>query len=242
MRATDPAHRHDRLALRLSVIISRLLTGEALSLKALSDEFSVSERTLRRDFHQRLLHLDITSDNGTWRLRTNPMRNHTPGALAFARNTGIARLIPSQSHQLMQLLMDENGTSPCLICHVKQPAGILPDCFQRLAEGIYHHRMVSLLVKGIHHDNLEPYRLIYPLSHWYLVASQYGAIRVFRVEDVTSVTLSEQHFRRSIETSALIVDDDFINALPHFHFISNVIHTFRERPPAPQTRPKGVKT
>jgi predicted DNA-binding transcriptional regulator YafY len=242
MRATDPAHRHDRLALRLSVIISRLLAGESLSLKALSGEFGVSERTLRRDFSQRLLHLDLTGDNGCWRLRTNPMRDHTPGALAFARNTGIARIIPSQSRQLMQLLMDENGTSPCLIGHVQHPSRILPDCFQRLAEGIYHHRLVSLLVKGIRHDHLEPYRLIFSHVCWYLVASQYGAIRVFRVEEVTSVSLSERSFHRRSETSALIVDADFINALPHFHFISNVIHTFRELSPEPKTRPKGVKT
>lgn len=242
MRATDPAHRHDKLALRLSVIINRLLAGESLSLKVLSDEFGVSERTLRRDFHQRLLHLDLTGDNGTWRLRTNPTRDHTPGALAFARNTGIARLLPVQSRQLMQLLMDENGTSPCLIGHIHQPVGILPDCFQRLAEGIYHHRLVSLLVKGIRHDHLEPYRLIFSQACWYLVASQYGAIRVFRVEEVTSVSLLERSFHRRSETSALIVDADFINALPHFHFISNVIHTFRERSPEPQARPKGVKT
>lgn len=222
MRATNPAPRHDRLALRLSVIISRLFAGESLSLKALSGEFGVSERTLRRDFSQRLLHLDLTGDNGCWRLRTNPMRDHTPGALAFARNTGIARLIPSQSRHLMQLLMDENGTSPCLIGHAQQPAGILPDCFERLAEGIYHHRLVSLLVKGIRHDHLEPYRLIFSHADWYLVASQYGAIRVFRVEEVTSVSLSERSFHRRSETSALIVDADFINALPHFHFISNV--------------------
>ncbi|HGW3464802.1 TPA: HTH domain-containing protein [Proteus mirabilis] len=32
-------------------MISRLLTGETLSLKALSDEFGVSERTLQRDFN-----------------------------------------------------------------------------------------------------------------------------------------------------------------------------------------------
>lgn len=167
MRTTEPAQRHDRLALRLSVIISQLLASESLSLKALSDEFGVSERTLRRDFHQRLLHLDITGDNGTWRLRTSPMRDHIPDALAFACNTGIACLIPSQNKQLMQLLMDENGTSLCLIGHAEQPAGILPDCFQRLVEGIYHQRMVRLLVKGILHDHLEPYRLIHSLSHWY---------------------------------------------------------------------------
>ncbi|WP_449567225.1 helix-turn-helix transcriptional regulator [Lelliottia nimipressuralis] len=242
MRATDPAHRHDRLALRLSFIISRLLAGESLSLKALSVEFGVSERTLRRDFSQRLLHLDLTGDNGYWRLRTNPMRDHTPGALAFARNTGIARLIPSQSRHLMQLLMDENGTSPCLIGHVQQPARILPDCFQRLAEGIYHHRLVSLLVKGIRHDHLEPYRLIFSQARWYLVACRQGVIHVFSLDEIISVSLSEQHFRHRNETNALIAMEDFINALPHFHFISNVIHTFRELSPEPHTRPKGVKT
>ncbi|MFK3914875.1 WYL domain-containing protein [Enterobacter cancerogenus] len=242
MRATDPAHRHDRLALRLSVIISRLLAGESLSLKALSGEFGVSERTLRRDFSQRLLHLDLTGDNGCWRLRTNPVRDHTPGALAFARNTGIARLIPSQSRHLMQLLMDENGTSPCLIGDVHQPAGILPDCFQRLAEAIYHHRMVSLLVKGIHHDHLEPYRLIFSQACWFLVACRQGAIHVFSLQEIISVSLSEQYFRHRNETNALIAMEAFINALPHFHFISNVIHTFRELSPEPHTRPKGVKT
>ncbi|ELE9014894.1 WYL domain-containing protein [Enterobacter cloacae] len=242
MRATDPAHRHDRLALRLSVIISRLLTGESLSLKTLSDEFGVSERTLRRDFSQRLLHLDLTGDNGFWRLRTNPMRDHTPGALAFARNTGIARLIPSQSRQLMQLLMNENGTSPCLIGHVYQPAGIRPDCFQRLAESIYHHRMVSLLVKGIHHDYLEPYRLIFSHAKWYLVACRKEVIQVFSLDEIISVSLSEQNFKHRNETSALIVMEDFINALPHFHFISNVMHTFREHSPETHIKPKGVKT
>ena len=70
------------------------------------------------------------------------------------------------------------------------------------------------------------------------MASQYGAIRVFRVEEVTSVSLSERSFHRRSETSALIVDSDFINALPHFHFISNVIHTFRERSPEPSDQSK----
>ena len=44
---SDNRSRHDRLAVRLSLIISRLMTGESLSLKTLSDEFGVTERTLR---------------------------------------------------------------------------------------------------------------------------------------------------------------------------------------------------
>lgn len=41
---SDNRSRHDRLAVRLSLIISRLMTGESLSLKTLSDEFGVTER------------------------------------------------------------------------------------------------------------------------------------------------------------------------------------------------------
>ena len=42
---SDDRSRHDRLAVRLSLIISRLMAGESLSLKTLSDEFGVTERT-----------------------------------------------------------------------------------------------------------------------------------------------------------------------------------------------------
>ncbi|HHR5143367.1 TPA: transcriptional regulator, partial [Escherichia coli] len=73
---SDNRSRHDRLAVRLSLIISRLMTGESLSLKTLSDEFGVTERTLQRDFHQRLVHLDLEYRNGRYSLR----RQSSPGA------------------------------------------------------------------------------------------------------------------------------------------------------------------
>ncbi len=42
---------HDSLAVRLTLIISRLLMGESLSISALAKEFNVTTRTLRRDFN-----------------------------------------------------------------------------------------------------------------------------------------------------------------------------------------------
>lgn len=74
---SDNRSRHDRLAVRLSLIISRLMVGESLSLKTLSDEFGVTERTLQRDFHQRLVHLDLEYRNGRYSLR----RQSSPGAI-----------------------------------------------------------------------------------------------------------------------------------------------------------------
>ncbi|MDR4565477.1 transcriptional regulator, partial [Klebsiella pneumoniae] len=40
--------RHDRLAVRLSLIISRLVAGETLNMARLAAEFGVSVRTLPR--------------------------------------------------------------------------------------------------------------------------------------------------------------------------------------------------
>lgn len=228
MQRPEPDSRYDRLAVRLSVIISRLLAGETLYLQALSDEFGVSSRTLRRDFHQRLVHLDITGENGTYRLSEKTVRDYSPGAFSFIRNTGIARILPSQSRQLMHLLMDETGPSPCFIWHASPSIWIHSDNFHRLADAIHHHRTVSLLVNGVRQDELEPYRLIYQHQHWYLVTSERDAIQVFRLEDIISVSPSEQSFRRRSEISALITEEGFINALPHFRFISDVIRSFQE--------------
>ncbi|MBJ2673043.1 sporulation transcriptional regulator SpoIIID, partial [Salmonella enterica subsp. enterica serovar Typhimurium] len=51
--------RYDRLSVRLSLIISRLLAGETLTMRKLAAAFGVSVRTLHRDFRERLIYLDI---------------------------------------------------------------------------------------------------------------------------------------------------------------------------------------
>ena len=92
---SDNRSRHDRLAVRLSLIISRLMAGESLSLKTLSDEFGVTERTLQRDFHQRLVHLDLEYRNGRYSLRRQSSPGAIPEMLSFIQNTGIARILPA---------------------------------------------------------------------------------------------------------------------------------------------------
>ena len=76
--------RYDRLAVRLSIIISRLLAGHAMELKTLADEFGVSERTLQRDFQQRLIHLGIEYAGGLTALpgdlSVRILRIHSPSS------------------------------------------------------------------------------------------------------------------------------------------------------------------
>ncbi len=76
---TQAERRHDRLAVRLSLIISRLVAGETLNMARLAAEFGVSVRTLRRDFRERLMYLDLEYRRGQCRLRS------TGEALSVAR-------------------------------------------------------------------------------------------------------------------------------------------------------------
>lgn len=106
---SDNRSRHDRLAVRLSLIISRLMAGESLSLKTLSDEFGVTERTLQRDFHQRLVHLDLEYRNGRYNLRRQSNPGAIPEMLSFIQNTGIARILPLRNGRLITCLTDNQG-------------------------------------------------------------------------------------------------------------------------------------
>ena len=74
---TQAERRHDRLAVRLSLIISRLVAGETLSVRKLAAEFGVSVRTLRRDFRERLMYLDLEYQSGYCHYRHCCHRHHS---------------------------------------------------------------------------------------------------------------------------------------------------------------------
>ncbi len=101
--------RYDRLAVRLSLIISRLVAGETLDMQKLATEFDVSVRTLYRDFRERLIYLDLECHQGCYRLRTGAGPQGELDVLTFAHRTGIAGLFPGLDRRLVSLLLNCEG-------------------------------------------------------------------------------------------------------------------------------------
>jgi len=62
-------HDYDKILTRLTIILSSLNDGEALSVKALSEEFNVSERTIQRDFNERLTSFPVYQDKKKWKMQ-----------------------------------------------------------------------------------------------------------------------------------------------------------------------------
>jgi predicted DNA-binding transcriptional regulator YafY len=62
-------HNYDTILTRLTVILSRLNDGETLSVTELAKEFNVSERTIQRDFNERLISFPIYQEKKKWKMQ-----------------------------------------------------------------------------------------------------------------------------------------------------------------------------
>ncbi|WP_314349650.1 WYL domain-containing protein [Hafnia paralvei] len=217
--------RYDKLAIRLSLIISRLLAGETLNLSKLAVEFGVSVRTLRRDFRERLIYLDLEYHNGNCRLLTGEnvvRREHV--ALAFARQSGVAGLFPGLDHRLVNTLLESGIEAPCIVW---QPASTMGEShqgiFQRITSAITGRRRITLLAEGHHCEQLAPYRLISLEGRWYLTGELEGQISVITLTDIQTIAISSENFTMNEPLLTLISDSEFIRALPHFRFFKSLL-------------------
>jgi predicted DNA-binding transcriptional regulator YafY len=59
---------HDKLGMRLGIILTELFSGKTVELETLSLEFNVSVRTIQRDLNERLMYLPISNIRGTYKL------------------------------------------------------------------------------------------------------------------------------------------------------------------------------
>ncbi|ELO0988770.1 WYL domain-containing protein [Citrobacter freundii] len=212
--------RHDRLAVRLSIIISRLLAGETLSVQKLAAEFAVSPRTLRRDFRERLMYMDLEYHNGICRLRSGVSGTQRElDILTFAHRSGLADLFPGLDRRLVSTLL-ESEASPCLVWPV--PSGSSPALalsFYRLIKAITARQQVGLQTEGQRTEYLSPYRLVAQDGVWYLVAEHNGQPAVFRLDDIQVVQPTAETFRWNEQLYRLSENPGFVQALPHFRCI-----------------------
>ena len=221
---TQAERRHDRLAVRLSLIISRLVAGETLNMARLAAEFGVSVRTLRRDFRERLMYLDLEYRRGQCRLRsTGGGVQGELDALTFAHRAGLADIFPGLDRRLAGMLLTAGGM-PCLVW--QPPQSVSPAIslvFYRLVSAITACQRVLLLAEGERCDGLAPYRLISLDGCWYLTGELNGHITVHPLATIHAVTVLNTTFTPRKRLSQLTTQAGFIRALPHFSCIREVL-------------------
>ena len=217
--------KYDRMAVRLSALISRLMAGESLVLSCLAQEFNVSERTLQRDLRERLVYLGVEGQRGVYRLPLNTLNAYRDkDILTFVKQTGMTRLFPGLDSRLLNLLLSERKQAPCIIWHhAHRTSAEHSDNFYQLIYAISSYQQVIVLTNNHRFNPLYPYQFIYREGLWYLVAEYNKQVQVLLLDDIHQVQNLTMTFIPRDDISQLSRQNSFIAALPHFQVINQLI-------------------
>ncbi|HBC7429046.1 TPA: WYL domain-containing protein [Providencia rettgeri] len=217
--------KYDRMAVRLSALIARLMAGESLVLSHLAQEFNVSERTLQRDLRERLAYLGVEGRQGCYRLPINTLKAYRDkDILTFVKQIGMTRLFPGLDSRLLGLLLTQQPHSPCLIWHHAHKISALhADHFYQLVYAITGRQSISLLTPERRFNPLQPYQLIYREGQWYLLAEYHQQVHVLLLDDIQQVQPLNTPFTPKHTVMQLSQQNSFIAALPHFRLISQLL-------------------
>lgn len=199
-------HNYDKKLERLITILHRLYDGETLSTEMLAQEFGVSQRTIQRDFNERLSRFPIVRTNGQWKMK----EGFKLEKIASVEETLVLEMLEKTiesmgsrfSHYAVPIL--HRLKNPCF-----NPFYLKTD-IEDIGEKI---RELSLLQQAIHQrkcircyyekeefyrneKELEPLKVVNYEGFWYLVAidAKDDIVKRYYLKNIFQVSLLNTHY------------------------------------------------
>ena len=202
---------HDTLAKRLGLILTRLNTGERLTLADLSMEFNVTQRTLQRDFNERLNYLPIERDGSTYFIDVKYLgRQGKQDVKPILEMLGLSSIFPSFD-ALSFTRLNDNQVAPFLFRELKiEDVSSYEETFKLLTSAIQNNQIIRFCYKQKTYRDVSPYRLVNDRGWWYLAAIHNDTLKSYKVAQVSKVDVASQHFKRRKEVDDHVIDGSMI--------------------------------
>jgi len=192
---------YDKILTRFTQILRRLYEGEVLSVSELAEEFNVSNKTIQRDFNERLYHFPIEKIGRKWRM---------------SEGCSIVKERSIQEKQVIEVLENiANGISDSfganaknLFSKIQNPTDnsmysktIIEDITDdvellfKIEDAIRNRYQISFYFK----DKLrqvDPYKIVSFDGFWYLYAYEIlsDKIKTYYFNDIGGVDVSDRVF------------------------------------------------
>jgi len=179
-----------KLALRLGDILTRLFMGEVLHPESLIDEYLVSEKTLRRDFNERLIHAPIVRSDEGYKLDPALRTNRNGSISKVLNDIGLTSLLPVgylSNAQSTVLFKNPRSESP------EQFDGV----FRQLVDAIISHSVIDLIHDGKCFEQVHPYRIVNDGGIWYLASVHSGQLYSYRLAKISQIHRREGKYKPS---------------------------------------------
>ena len=179
----DTQNKNETLANRLIDILTRLNSGEKLTINMLAESYDAHPKTIRRDLVRlESCNLPIQKEGKYFYLDSTYLgKLKLKDIQSFARISGIRHLYPNLDVSFIRELLDSRLYDAK--GYFVEDASQFKTLFEVFGEAIRKHQQVGLLYKG-EPRVVEPYKLVHHHGCWYVAAVRKNILRAYRLSRI----------------------------------------------------------
>jgi predicted DNA-binding transcriptional regulator YafY len=203
------ATKHDTIATRLAIILTKLNNGERFTIEELADEFNVNIRTIQRDLNERLSYIPIIKEQGIYRMDSYALgKLNFEDIKNFATLSGIKSLYPTLNDKFIVDILNSKINKAYLIKNQGFEESFSKYAeFELLSAAILNHHIVSFVYNDKHRV-VNPYKLINNNGVWYLLADEDETLKNYTVSKISKLQIKESSFTPKKEFLEKIEQND----------------------------------
>jgi len=207
-------HDYDKILTRLTVILSKLNDGEALSVKELAKEFNTSDRTIQRDFNERLVSFPIYQENKKWKMqdgfrveKTKSLEDEIVLDIIEKITEGIGGTFSTKAHKLLSKIKNEDFNPIYTKLNIEDISDRFGD-IQVLETAIKEKREVKCAYNNERNDIyttiIQPLKIVNFEGFWYLLALRNDILKKYYLKNISNPKITEATFETDNELDTLL--------------------------------------
>ncbi len=207
-------HDYDKILTRLTVILSRLNDGEALSVKALATEFNTSDRTIQRDFNERLVTFPIYQENKKWKMqegfrveKIKDLEDELILDIMEKITESIGGKFASKSKQLLSKIKNEDFNPIYTKLNIEDISDKFSE-IQLLETAIRTKKEIRCTYNNEkyppYQTHIQPLKITNYEGFWYLIALKKDVLQKFYLKNISGVHLTDTSFTTDSKLEALL--------------------------------------
>ncbi len=241
-------HDYDTILTRLTIILSRLNDGEALSVKALAEEFNVSDRTIQRDFNERLVSFPVYQDKKKWKMqdgfrleKSTSVEESVVLDIMEKLMEGAGRQFSTKANKLLSKIKNES-LNPIYAKLDMEDIGDKLKEVQELEMAISNKNQIKCDYdfEGYRKElDLKPLKIANYEGFWYLIAldSRNDILKKYYLKSIKNIQLSDETFKSTAKLDRLLDNSISVwfeqNIKPYrvvLHISKNIAKYFKRKP------------
>jgi predicted DNA-binding transcriptional regulator YafY len=207
-------HDYDKILTRLTTILSRLNDGEELSVKELAKEFNTSDRTIQRDFNERLNSFPIYQENKKWKMqdgfrveKTKSLEDELVLDIIEKITEGIGGTFATKSHQLLSKIKNEDFNPIYTKLNIEDISDRFSD-IQLIETAIREKKEISCDYDNERHKvyrtTIQPLKIVNFEGFWYLIALKDDILKKYYLKNISQPKLHDDTFETGSELEDLL--------------------------------------